>query len=111
MKGRSDNTIDEYRNDLIMFFRFIKKTRSHENEVLDINDIDIDFIKSISIHEMYYFIAGTNKKRSSLPQQEPVELYQYDSSGNTSKPKPILLIIISLKSWKPPKFQNVSQNI
>jgi Site-specific recombinase XerD len=66
MKGRSDNTIDEYRNDLNMFFRFIKETRYPGTENINVSDIDIDFIKSISIHEMYYFIGGsfTGKKLS-----------------------------------------------
>lgn len=28
IKGRSENTIDEYRNDLLMFFRFVKDCRN-----------------------------------------------------------------------------------
>lgn len=67
MKGRSDNTIDEYRNDLMMFFRFIKKTRYPETEDIDVSDIDIEFIKSISIHEMYCFIAGSDTGKKLSP--------------------------------------------
>jgi integrase/recombinase XerD len=60
-KGRSDNTIDEYRNDLLMFFRFLKDARnlsSKYNDSSNFNDIDIDFIKSISINDMYSFVAN-----------------------------------------------------
>jgi hypothetical protein len=67
MKGRSDNTIDEYQNDLAMFFRFIKKNRNPGNEDMDLSDINIEFIKSITIHEMYCFIAGSDKEKKLAP--------------------------------------------
>ncbi len=65
IKGRSENTIDEYRNDLLMFFRFIKECRQQNNsylKFLDYSDVDIEFIKSISIYEMYSYIAYFQKQ-------------------------------------------------
>jgi len=65
IKGRSENTVVEYRNDLIMFFRFVKDYRQHNNpslNLMDCSDIDIEFIKLISIHEMYSYIAYCQKQ-------------------------------------------------
>lgn len=67
IKGRSENTINEYQNDLVSMFRFISKSR----KASDISNntktcYDIDFIKSISMYEMYSFIAqGQNDKKVS----------------------------------------------
>lgn len=56
MKGRSDNTIDEYRNDLMMFFRFIKKTRYPETEEFGLLSILLLFKP-----EIIPFFLPTNK--------------------------------------------------
>lgn len=57
IKGRAQNTINEYRTDLLMFFNYVLDTRNtplvHKNFAL----IDLEFIKSISLRDMYSFIA------------------------------------------------------
>jgi len=68
-KGRSENTINEYRNDLLMFFRYLKETKNQTNtkDSCVYSDIDIEFIKSISIDEMYSYVAHFQKKNKLAP--------------------------------------------
>jgi len=60
IRGHSDKTIDGYYLDLKILFRFIKRRRrlvdpgTAFNEI-DITDIDIDFIKTIKIEELYRY--------------------------------------------------------
>lgn len=66
MKGRSENTTVEYRNDLIMFFRYIKENQNPQNKsnfFMDFSDVDIEFIKSITINDMYSYISDCQKER------------------------------------------------
>lgn len=57
IKGRSNNTILEYRIDLLYFFKFISEKRRIPQVNFDFSHIDITFIKSISINDMYSFIS------------------------------------------------------
>lgn len=57
IKGRSNNTILEYRIDLLYFFKFISEKRRIPQVNFDFSYIDITFIKSISINDMYSFIS------------------------------------------------------
>jgi len=60
VRGHSDKTVFAYYTDLKILFRFLKKRRHLVpadvpfNEI-DIIDIDIDFIKSIKIEELYRY--------------------------------------------------------
>ncbi|MEG1481107.1 tyrosine recombinase XerC [Clostridium sp.] len=71
IKGKSKNTIDAYRVDLTMFFRFLKLYRGNtssndsEFENIEINDIDNDFIKSIKLSELYAFMSFLEKFRNN----------------------------------------------
>lgn len=55
IEGRSENTIFEYRTDLLMFFKFVLDTR--KILIIDANFrlIDLEFI--ISLSDMYAFIT------------------------------------------------------
>lgn len=57
IKGRSNNTILEYRIDLLYFLKFISEKRRIPQVNFDFSCIDITFIKSISINDMYSFIS------------------------------------------------------
>ena len=60
VKGRSVLTAEEYRIDCNMLFEFIKHKNGIDEEIIanrDFSDIDIDFIKSITIADMYDFIT------------------------------------------------------
>ena len=60
VRGHSDKTIISYYMDLKILFRYIKRRRNLVpretafNEI-DISDVDLDFIKSIRIEELYRY--------------------------------------------------------
>ena len=55
IKGRSKNTILEYRLDLLQFFRFIARCKNVECP--DFQFANIEFIQSIQLGDMYAFLA------------------------------------------------------
>lgn len=57
IKGRSDNTIFEYRTDLLMFFKFVLAARNTPIIDNSFAVVDLEFIKSIALSDMYAFIA------------------------------------------------------
>lgn len=71
IKGKSMNTIDAYKVDLTMFFRFIKLYRDEvtnkntEFEDIIINNIDNYFIKKIKLSELYAFMSFLEKYRNN----------------------------------------------
>ena len=68
IRGKSDSTIEAYRYDLGLFFRFLKKHRKlistdiPFNEIL-IHDINDDFLKKVSLSEIYAFLSYMDKQR------------------------------------------------
>lgn len=70
IKGKSINTIDGYRIDLTMLFRFLKaykglSSNNIEFEEIIINDIDDDFIKHIKLADIYAFLSFIEKQRNN----------------------------------------------
>ena len=71
IKSTSVNTIDGYRIDLTVFFRFMLIYRgkinsdSVEFEDIDISCIDSDFLKSIKLRDLYAFLSFTEKYRNN----------------------------------------------
>ena len=66
VKGRSPLTAEEYRVDCNMLFEYIKRKRGISQETLekrDFSDVDIDFIKSITVADMYEFITYCGESR------------------------------------------------
>jgi site-specific recombinase XerD len=57
VKGRSQLTADEYRIDCNMLFEFIMKKRGIVREKRDFSDVDIGFIRAITIGDLYEFIT------------------------------------------------------
>ncbi|WP_243122501.1 site-specific integrase [Clostridium sp. KNHs216] len=55
IKGRSLNTILEYRMDLLQFFRYLADQRGITKASFKF--ADLDFIRSIQLTDMYGFIA------------------------------------------------------
>ena len=70
IKNKASSSIDEYFRDLQTFFRYIKLTRG---KVLDetpfdrieINDVDIDLIKTIKVHDLYAYLVYCKDDRSN----------------------------------------------
>lgn len=55
IKGRSKNTVLEYRLDLMQFFKFVATARGEGHT--DFQYVNIDYIRSVSLGEMYGFLA------------------------------------------------------
>jgi len=53
IRGRSKNTISEYRLDLLQFFRFVANYREIEHP--DFYFVTIELIRSIHLGDIYFF--------------------------------------------------------
>ena len=75
IRGHSQKTSDEYFLDLRMFFRFVKWSREkpakNSNEPpwdeIPIADVDVRFVASISISDVYAFMNYLSRERSRQP--------------------------------------------
>ncbi len=70
IKSRSNATVNEYFSDLRTFFRFLKLKRhiidsDIDFEQISINDIDIDFIKSVTLTDAYEFLVFCKSDRDN----------------------------------------------
>jgi len=65
IKGRSQNTILEYRLDLLQFFSFIARYRDIEHS--DFQFANIEFIQCIQLGDMYAFLAYCQDMLQSSP--------------------------------------------
>lgn len=67
IKGKSKNTAKEYYFDIRSFLRFMKINRGlatyDEMDSLSISDLDIDFIRAITLHDLYEYLAYTSRER------------------------------------------------
>jgi len=67
IKGKSKNTVNEYYLDLRTFFRFMMVSRKladyDEFEKIDITRIDVKFLNSITLHDLYEYLAYTSFER------------------------------------------------
>ena len=71
IKGKSINTINAYKTDLSVFFKFIKVYKGYQLDDniqfidIPIDDINSDFIKSIRLTDMYAFLSYAEKQRNN----------------------------------------------
>lgn len=70
VKGKSPATVDEYFMDLRTFFRYMKKVRGLvpaklSLDKIQIDDIDLDFIKGISLTDIYAFMNYSMQERGN----------------------------------------------
>ncbi|MBE6047668.1 MAG: tyrosine recombinase XerC [Clostridium sp.] len=71
IKGKSQNTINGYKIDLCLFFKFLKVYKGMpldptlEFSEIPINDIDNNFIKSIKLTDLYAFLSFAEKSRGN----------------------------------------------
>ena len=68
IKGHSKNTVDEYYLDLRTFFRYLKicrgiVPRSSDIEEIPIYDIDLNFVKDVSLTEVYDYLSYLSRDR------------------------------------------------
>lgn len=70
IRGKSDSTIEAYGYDLGLFLRFIKMHRRlvpNDIPIIEvlIHDIDDEFLRKITLSEIYAFLSYTDKKRKN----------------------------------------------
>lgn len=70
VKGKSARTVNGYYNDLYVFFRFLKihygmVSPTTEFSEINISDIDLNFIKKVSLSDIYQFLSFCEKERSN----------------------------------------------
>ena len=72
IKGRSINTVIEYRTDVLMFFEFLCNKRNMEREKYDLSMIDNEFVRSVTLNDMYAFISHcqTESKAAFLDRKD-----------------------------------------
>lgn len=79
IKGQSQLTISEYYLDLRMFFRFIKLMRNELSvstrlDEIDIRDVDLNLIRSISTSEVLDFLSYLANDRNPTPDSPAPDL-------------------------------------
>ena len=75
VKAHSQKTVDEYYLDLRNFFRYMKQLREPElsgcePEQIAIRDIGIKFIRSITLTDVYSYLAYLSRERPQRPNSE-----------------------------------------
>lgn len=70
IRGKSHNTVEGYKIDLTMFFRFLKlykglSSRNIEFGDINISDIDDNFIRSIKLPDLYAFLSFVETQRDN----------------------------------------------
>ena len=66
IKGRSQNTVTEYRTDNLMFFSYLKEQKGISGDRYDLSFVDGKFIGDITLNDMYAFISHCqNDKKAS----------------------------------------------
>lgn len=70
IKNKSLNTIYEYSLDLTIFFKFLKihfglVPDDTEFENIDINDLDVEFVKKVALYDIYEYLAYMSSNRKN----------------------------------------------
>ena len=89
IKGHSQKTVDEYFLDLRLFFRYMKISKrivpaDTPLESISIMDIDIDFVKSIALTDVYDFLAYLSRGRVRNQNSRSVD-YGLNASSRARK--------------------------
>ena len=96
IKGHSKNTVDEYYLDLRTFFRYLKLhrglvPRDTDIETIDITDVDLPFVKAVTLSEVYEYLSFLSRDRVKNPRSRERE-YGVGASSRARK-------IASIKSF------------
>lgn len=68
IQGHSKRTVDEYFLDLRNFFRYLKQSRdpslrNKELDELDVMDVDLEFVKNVTLTDIYEYMAYLSRDR------------------------------------------------
>jgi len=75
IQGHSKKTVDEYFLDLRNFFRFIKieknkVPRSAEFESIEISDVDLELVRSVTLSDVYSYMNYLSRDRAQRPNSD-----------------------------------------
>lgn len=75
IQGHSRKTVDEYFLDLRNFFRYIKieknmAARSAELDSIDISDVDLDLVRSVTLSDVYSYMNYLSRDRAQRPNSD-----------------------------------------
>ena len=106
IKGHSQNTVDEYFLDLRTFFRFLKLHRglvpkATELEEIAIGDVDLDFVRAVTLSEVYEYLGFLSRDRVKNQRSHDAE-YGISAASRARK-------IASIKSFY--KYLTVKANL
>lgn len=69
IKGKSLKTVEQYRLDLILFFKYLKLDRGLDNgkefDDIDVSDVDISLLKTVTVTDLYSFMVYCKNERSN----------------------------------------------
>lgn len=70
IKNKSSSTVEEYYRDLIIFFKYIKHIKGKipsdaEFDKIDISDVDIELIRSITTYDLHSFLVYCKTERDN----------------------------------------------
>ena len=110
IKGHSKKTIDEYFFDLRTFFRFLKihrdlVPRDLPFEEISIMDVDLELIKSVSISDVYEFLAFLSRDRPKHANSRDTD---YGLNANSRARK--IAVIRSYYKYLTLKAKKLSEN-
>ncbi|MCI9263108.1 MAG: tyrosine recombinase XerC [Oscillospiraceae bacterium] len=75
IQGHSKKTVDEYFLDLRNFFRYIKieknkVPRTAEFDSIDINDVDLELVRSVTLTDVYSYMNYLSRDRAQRPNSD-----------------------------------------
>ena len=110
IKGHSKKTIDEYFLDLRTFFRYLKIhkgliPRDTPFEEISIMDVNLEFVKSVSVSDVYEYLAFLSRDRPKFRNSKETE---YGLSANSRARK--IAVIRSYYKYLTLKANKLSEN-
>ena len=89
IQGHSKKTVDEYYLDLRNFFRYIKLEknkipRSAEFDEIDISDVDLDLVRSVTLSDVYSYMNYLSRDRAQHPNSQRTD-YGLKASSRARK--------------------------
>ena len=89
--GHSKATVDQYYLDLRMFLRFLKldrglAPRTAELDEISIADVDLSFLRAVTLTEVYSFLAYLSRDRVRQPNAHEPEYGLSASSRSGTRP-------------------------
>jgi len=109
IKGKSVNTIQVYFYDLRVFFRFMKVHRNIEKnddgfDKINITDVDIDLIKSVTLSDLYSYMSFVSNNRDNSAHARARKVASLKSFFNYITNKAKLLEVNPASELESPKI-------